>query len=152
MLGLRPASRALVAHDELRVGQRPELVDALVEEVLLIELIEQREAALEPSELPEILEDAQAYRVERAKVHLVQVELDAQLAQSVGDAGRQLARSLIGERNDEQRLRGDVHMHYQVDDSLNERESLARTRPRDNKNGAIRRMNGLKLLRIGLCN
>ena len=56
VLRLRPAARLVVAHDELRVGQLAEVLDALVEEVLLIELVEQREAALEPGEFAEVLQ------------------------------------------------------------------------------------------------
>ena len=136
-LRLRPAARLVVAHDELGIGQFAELLDALVQEVLLVELVEQREAALEPGELAEVLQDAQADRVEGAEVHLVQVELDAQLGQPVRDAGGQLARCLVGEGDDQQRLGGDAFVGDEIDDALDQREGLARARPRDDEYRAI---------------
>ena len=97
----------------------------LVEEVLLVELVEQREAALEPGEFAVILQHAQADGVERAEVHLVQVELDVQLGQPVGDAGGQLARCLVGEGDDQQRLGRDALVGDEIDDPLDQREGLA---------------------------
>jgi len=89
-------------------GRCAEVLDVRVEGVLLVELVEQREAALEVGELAKDLQQPQADRVERAQVHLVQGELDAQIAQPVGDAGRQLARGLVGEGDDEERLGRDA--------------------------------------------
>src|SRR3546814_20234355 len=66
--------------------------------------------------------------MEGAKVHLVQVELDAQLAQPVGDAGGQLARSLVRECDYDQRLGGDALARDEIDDALTQRECLASTR------------------------
>jgi len=45
-----------MAHDKFSVMYRAELFDVLIEEVLLVELVEQREATLEPRELAVILQ------------------------------------------------------------------------------------------------
>jgi hypothetical protein len=59
------------------IGQFAEVLDVLVQKVLLVELVEQREAALEPGELAVVFQQPQADGVEGAEVHLVQVEFDA---------------------------------------------------------------------------
>ena len=138
----------VVAHDELGIGQFAEFLDALVQEVLLVELVKQREAAFEPGELAEVLQDAQADRVEGAEVHLVQVELDAQLGQPVRDAGGQFACRLVGEGDDEQRFGRDPLMLDEVDDSLNERERLTGSRPCNDEYRAFSREDGFELLGI----
>ncbi|MCY1394484.1 hypothetical protein D3C76_1144880 [compost metagenome] len=57
VLRLRPAARLVMAHDKLSVWQLAEVFDVLVEEVLLIELVEQCEAALEPGELAVVFQE-----------------------------------------------------------------------------------------------
>src|SRR5690606_16194459 len=122
---LRPAARLVVAHYELGVGQVAKILDVLVEEVLLVELVEQRKAALEPSKFAELLQQPQADGVERAEVHLVQVELNAQLGQTIRNASRQLARGLVGEGDNQQRLGGDAFLRDEIDNALDQREGLA---------------------------
>ncbi len=57
VLRLRPAARLVMTHDKLGVWQLAEIFDVLVEEVLLIKLVEQSEAALEPGELAVVLQE-----------------------------------------------------------------------------------------------
>src|SRR3546814_21059152 len=89
--------------------------------------------------------------MEGAKVHLVQVELDAQLAQPVGDAGGQLARSLVRECDYEQRLGGDALVRDEIDDALNQRECLACTRACDDVYRAVGRNDGLAQIGRASC-
>ncbi len=121
----------------------------LVEEVLLVELVEQREAALEPGELAEVLQQPQADGVKGTEVHLVQIELDTQIDQPIGDARSQLACGLVGKSDDKQRFRRDAFLRDEIDDALDQRESLARSRPCDDEHRAISGQNGGKLLGIG---
>ncbi|MCY1528145.1 hypothetical protein D9M68_632400 [compost metagenome] len=147
---LRPAARLVVAHDELGVRQFAEFLDALVQKVLLVELIEQREAALEPGELAEVLQQPQADGVEGAEVHLVQIELDAQIGQPVGNARGQLARGLVGEGDDKQRLRSDAFLRDEIDDALDQREGFTGTGACDDEHRAIGGEDGFELLGVGL--
>lgn len=125
ILRLRPAARLVVAHDELGIRQFAEFLDALVQKVLLVELIEQREAALEPGELSVVLQQPQTDGVEGAEVHLVQVELDAQIGQPIGDARGQLARGLVRKRHYEQGLWSNSLVRNKVDNPFNQCERLA---------------------------
>ena len=80
-------------------------------------------------------EQAQANGVEGAEVHFVQIELDAQLGQSVGDAGSELARCLIGESDDQQRLGRDSLVRDEIDDTLDKGERFSGARTRDYDTG-----------------
>ncbi len=88
--------------------------------------------------------------MEGAEVHLVQVELDVQLGQPIGDAGSELARGLVGEGDDQQRLGGDPLVCDEINDAFYQREGLARPGPGNDEHRAFGGQNGFKLLGIGL--
>lgn len=88
-------------------------------------LVKQCKAAFEPSELLMLLQQAQANGVKGAKVHLVQVELYAQLCQSVGNTRSQLARRLFREGHSQQGLWRHTFARDEVDKMLDQGERLA---------------------------
>ncbi|MCY1394485.1 hypothetical protein D9M71_94060 [compost metagenome] len=88
--------------------------------------------------------------MEGAEVHLVQVELDVQLGQPIGDAGSELARGLVGEGDDQQRLGGYPLVGDEIDNALDQCEGFARPGPGDDEHRTIGGQNGFKLLWVGL--
>lgn len=88
--------------------------------------------------------------MESAEVHLVQVELDVQLGEPVGDPGGQLARGLVGEGDDQQRLGRDALVGNEIDDALDQREGFARSGPGDDEHRAIGGQDCFQLLWICL--
>lgn len=67
----------------------------------------------------------------------------------MGDARGQLARGLVGEGDDKQRLGFDAFVRDEMDDALDQCKSLAGTRPRDDEHRAIGGKDGFELLRVG---
>jgi hypothetical protein len=65
-------------------------------------------------------------------------------------SGGQLARCLVGERDDEQRLRRDTLVLDEVDDALDKGERLAGARARDDQHRAVGSQDGFQLLWVGL--
>ena len=120
----------------------------LVKKILLIELVKQGEATLESGELSVIFQQPQTNGVERAEVHLIQIELDVQLGQSVGDASGQLACGFVGESDNQQRLRDNPFLCDEIDDTLDQRKGLARAGARDDEHRAIGGEDGFELLGI----
>ena len=85
-----------------------------------------------------------------AEVHLVQIELDVQIGKAVRDARGQLARGLVGEGDDKQRLRRDAFLRDEIDDALDQREGLAGAGARDDEHRAFGGEDGFELLWVGL--
>jgi hypothetical protein len=112
------------AEDVLGAGERPVVVEVLVEEVLLVELVPDGVVALQAREVAVVVEQAQADTVKGAEVNLVEVDPDAERQQAVGDAGGELGGGLLGEGDDEDGLGRGALDGDQVDDALDHGEGL----------------------------
>ncbi len=110
-------------------GELLKLVQVLEEEIALVELVHHGEVFLQPSELPMLLKQPQAYGVERADVHFVHIYGHAFLHEPPGHAGNDFLGGLLGERGHEKLLRLDTLLDDQMHNALDKREDLAGARP-----------------------
>lgn len=142
--GLVPGALG-VPRQGVKAGNVVVLAQALIEKILLVELVHHREVALEPRVLAVLLQPTQTNRVERPQVHLIEIEGDVFLIQPVGDARRQFLRRLVGEGDHQQVFRRHAFVLDQVDNALDEREGLAGAGASDDQERAIGGGDGLYL-------
>ena len=119
-----------------------------IDGVALVEIVERLVVFLEAGELRIVLENAQKERVHRADVHLVRRNLQPLLHEPTRDARQQFLRGFLGERGDEDRFRLDATRANKMDDALDNRHRLARTRTGNDQERTINVVDDLQFLRI----
>ena len=87
--------------------------------------------------------------MERANIHLIEVNSDVVGIQPRRDSCNELGSGFLRESGDKETLRLNPFLRNQIIDSFNERKSLARSRTRNNEQGSFCRMNSFLLLRVG---
>ena len=117
------------------------LLDALAHDLLLVVLVEDREAGLVAERRAVLAQEAGAHVVERAAPHAVHAGHER-----LG-AREHLARGAVRERQQED-ARGRHALLDEVGDAVDERAGLARARRREDEHRAVRRRRGGALLGV----